>query len=172
MDITGTIAATRAARAFAWQPPLQQQLHVDRPLKPATLWAVLPRSAVSALSPRLLQTDQTHPCCCCCLGGIGSLQVSFLGSPRHLGSSRPSKLPPKSTWRQAVAQAIAVSSAAATTATEAWAATRVAEPGSSWVQGLLGCGRVAGRLCPLSASSEGQVVATAATAVPAGVPAR
>ena len=48
----------------------------------------------------------------------------------------------------------------------------VAEPGSSWVQGLLGCGRVVGRLYPLSASSEGQVVATAATAVSVGVPAR
>ena len=56
---------------------------------------------------------------------------------------------------------------AAATATDG-----VAEPGSSWVQGLLGCGRVVGRLYPLSASSEGQVVATAATAVSVGVPAR
>ena len=107
---------------------------------------------------------------CCCCGGIGLLQVSFLGSLRRLGSSRPSKLPPKSTWRQAVAQAIAVAPAAATAATEAWAATDgVAEPGSSWVQGLLGCGRVAGRLCPLSASSEGS---HSNNGSPAGVPAR
>ena len=56
---------------------------------------------------------------------------------------------------------------AAATATDG-----VAEPGSSWVEGLLGSGRGFGRLDPLSALSEGQVVATAATAVPAGEPAR